>query len=256
MNGQLRGRGAGDLKAAEHASDGDLKRASKATKDLTQAIKDAPPLKRDVTVHRALSASQFAGAKPGDVISDKGFTSTAIDRDVSMVGRGGGQVTALIRLPAGTHAAAGSSRELVLPPGARFKVSDVDGKGNLSLDYLSDGEPREPEEVPDSLVPAALDAEHGLNDAGPEFQGISTHRLAQAAQRLTPTGERRGWLATEGSLSRDPGTGEYVQHVLDRRYSPEPFEHWRGSAEAARDMIIEQLEHFGFSKSDVWRLFS
>ena len=136
MNGQLRGRPAAQLKSDEHATDADLKRAAKATKDLTAAIKNAPPLPRDVTVHRALSAAQFKGAKPGDVISEPGFTSTAIDADVSMVGRGGRQATAEISLPKGTKAAAGSARELVLPPGAKFRVVSNTG-GKLKLEYLA-----------------------------------------------------------------------------------------------------------------------
>lgn len=133
MNGLLRGRDREDLKSSEHATDSDLDRAAKASRDLAAAIRKSPPLPHGMRVYRALSASQFTGAKPGDILSDPGFTSTSVSDDVSMVGRGGVQARAVIDLPEGTRAAAGSERELVLPPGGRFRVVS---SRPLHLEYL------------------------------------------------------------------------------------------------------------------------
>jgi len=130
MNGQLRGLDRKDIKADVSFSDADLARASKASKDLASAIRKAPPLEHDLTVYRGLSADQFGDLKAGQVITDKGFTSTSLTDDVQAVGKARRPATAEILLPKGTRAGAGSSRELILPPGARFKVVEVKGKGN------------------------------------------------------------------------------------------------------------------------------
>lgn len=131
MNGQLRGLDRGGLKKSEHATDSDLARAEKASKDLTAAIRKAPPLEHDLTVYRGFSATQFGDLKPGSVITDKGFTSTSLTDDVQAVGRAGKPATAEIVLPKGTKAAAGSARELVLSPGAKFRVAEVGRKGGV-----------------------------------------------------------------------------------------------------------------------------
>jgi hypothetical protein len=125
MNGQLRGLDKGDIKADVTFDDADLARAKKASKDLHSAIRKAPPLEEPMTVYRGFSADQFGDLQPGMRIADKGFTSTSITNDVGTVGRATKQATAEIVLPAGTKAAAGSSRELVLPPGSKFRVTSV-----------------------------------------------------------------------------------------------------------------------------------
>jgi hypothetical protein len=122
MNGQLRGLDKKDIKADVSFNDSDLERARKASKDLTSAIKKAPPLPEATTVFRGFSADQFGDLKAGAEISDKGFVSTSLTNDVGSVGKAGRQATAEIVLPKGTRAAAGSSRELVLPPGSKFRV--------------------------------------------------------------------------------------------------------------------------------------
>lgn len=131
MNGQLRGLDREGLKKGEHATDSDLVRAEKASKDLTAAIRKAPPLEHDLTVYRGFSADQFGDLKPGSVITDKGFTSTSLTDDVQAVGRARKPATAEIVLPKGTKAAAGSARELILPPGAKFRVVSVGRKGGV-----------------------------------------------------------------------------------------------------------------------------
>lgn len=124
MNGQLRG-----LKINAPAPD--LARARKATKDLQGAISRAPALKEDVTVWRGFNRGQFDLVQ-GAQISDPAFLSTSLTREgAGAVGRaaaGSEQVLAQIRLPAGTRAAAGSLKELVLAPGAQFRVVSVKGK--------------------------------------------------------------------------------------------------------------------------------
>lgn len=131
MNGQLRGLDTGGLKASEHATDSDLARAGKASKDLTAAIRKAPPLEHDLTVYRGFSADQFGDLKPGSKITDKGFTSTSLTDDVGAVGRASKPAVAEIVLPKGTKAGAGSARELILPPGATFRVVETGRKGGV-----------------------------------------------------------------------------------------------------------------------------
>src|SRR5262249_39831285 len=101
-----------------------------------------PPLEHDLTVYRGLSAEQFSDLKPGSVISDKGFTSTSLTDDVQAVGRARQPATAEIILPKGTKAGAGSARELILPPGAKFRVVNVGRKGgvmHLKLELIPPG---------------------------------------------------------------------------------------------------------------------
>lgn len=131
MNGQLRGLDREGLKKGEHATDSDLARAEKASRDLTAAIRKAPPLEHDLTVYRGLSAGQFGDLKPGSVITDKGFTSTSLTDDVQAVGRASKPATAEIVLPKGTKAGAGSARELILAPGSKFRVASVGRKGGV-----------------------------------------------------------------------------------------------------------------------------
>ncbi len=129
MNGELRGQ-------KVDAPEADLKRARKATKDLKQAIAESPPLEQDTIVYRGFSAKQF-DLKPGASIRDEAFLSTSLFADGAGAFSGSGpQVKATIKLPAGTKAAAGSFKELVLPPGSEFKVVSV-GKGTVELELVS-----------------------------------------------------------------------------------------------------------------------
>lgn len=139
MNGQLRGLDAGGLKKSERASDADMTRARAASKNLTAAIKTAPPLKEPTTVYRGFSADQFGKLEAGQTITDKGFVSTSLTDDAGAVGKASRKATAEITLPAGTKAAAGSARELVLPPGAKFKVTSVTTRGgnpHVVMEYV------------------------------------------------------------------------------------------------------------------------
>lgn len=139
MNGQLRGQAADGLKKSERATDTDLARARKASKDLTAAIRTAPPLKEPVTVYRGFSADQFGNLEAGATITDKGFVSTSLTDDAGAVGKASRKATAEITLPAGTRAAAGSARELVLPPGAKFRVTKVTSRGgnpHVTMEYV------------------------------------------------------------------------------------------------------------------------
>jgi hypothetical protein len=132
MNGQLRGVDGGHLKASEHATDADLARARQASKGLAGAIAKAPPLPRDTTVYRGFDAGQFGDLTPGKVITDKGFTSVSVNNDAGAVGRATSKAQAVITLPAGTRAAAGSVRELVLPPGSSFRVVSAQKRGKVT----------------------------------------------------------------------------------------------------------------------------
>lgn len=128
MNGQLRGLDKKNIKADVSFNDADLARARQASKDLTAAIRKAPPLTQPMTVYRGFSADQFGNLKPGDTFTDKGFVSTSLTNDVGSVGKAAKPATAEIRLPKGAKAAAGSSREMVLPPGTKFKILSAGSK--------------------------------------------------------------------------------------------------------------------------------
>lgn len=139
MNGQLRGLDTGGLKRQEHASDADLTRAKGASRALHSAIKAAPPLKDDLTVFRGFSTDQFGKLEPGKILQDKGFTSTALTNDAGAVGKAARKATAEVKLPAGTKAAAGSTRELVLPPNSKFRVVSVTSEGgnpHVVMEYV------------------------------------------------------------------------------------------------------------------------
>ncbi|MGH9058261.1 MAG: ADP-ribosyltransferase, partial [Acidimicrobiales bacterium] len=127
MNGQLRGLDTAGLKTRERASDSDLARAKIASKNLVAAIKTAPPLTGPLTVYRGYDAARYP-SQVGATVTEPAFTSTSLTPNVATVGKATEQAVAEITLPAGTRAAAGSSRELVLPPGAKFKVTKVTTK--------------------------------------------------------------------------------------------------------------------------------
>lgn len=128
MNGELRGQ-------KVDAPEADLKRARQATKDLKSAIDKAPPLEEGIIVHRGFSADQF-DLTPGSTITDQGFVSTSTFKAGAASFQGTGpQVQAKIFLPPGTKAAAGSFKELTLPPGSTFRV--VSRKGaNVELELV------------------------------------------------------------------------------------------------------------------------
>lgn len=139
MNGQLRGLDLDELKKAERASDADLARAKSASRAFAAAIKSAPPLEEPVMVYRGFSADQFGQLEAGKTIVDKGFTSTSLTDDAGAVGKAARKATAEIMLPAGTRAGAGSSRELVLPPGSKFRIVEVTTRGgapHVVMEYL------------------------------------------------------------------------------------------------------------------------
>lgn len=150
MNGQLRGLDTDGLKKSEHASDSDMARARKASKDLTAAIRAAPPLKEDTTVFRGFSADQFGKLSEGQKIMDKGFVSTSLTDDAGAVGKAKSKATAEITLPAGTRAGAGSARELILPPGSSFRVTSVTTRGgapHVMMEYVPPAGGRKPKVV-------------------------------------------------------------------------------------------------------------
>ncbi len=126
MNGQLRGQ-------KVDAPTKDLARAKDASKHLSAAIDKAPPLKEPLTVFRGFSAGQFGKLTPGAKITDKAFVSTALTKAQagSFVSRGD-QAIAKITLPAGTKAAAGSVKELILPPNTSFRVLSVSKSGKVT----------------------------------------------------------------------------------------------------------------------------
>jgi hypothetical protein len=134
MNGQLRGLKKGDIKADMTFNDGDLKRARKASSDLTKGIAKAPPLTEAVQVHRGFDAGQFGDLSAGVTVTDKGFVSTSLTSEgVASVGRAAKPGVMRIELPAGTKAGAGSARELILPPGSSFEVVGVRDEGGTTF---------------------------------------------------------------------------------------------------------------------------
>lgn len=142
MNGQLRGLEFKDLRLAARASEADMARAKVASKNLASAIKTAPPLEHAITVSRAFSADQFGKLKVGQTITDKAFVSVSLTDNTDAVSKVGKTVSAEIELPPGTKAAAGTARELVLPPGATFYVKSVVNKGgsqHVIMDYVLPG---------------------------------------------------------------------------------------------------------------------
>lgn len=176
MNGQLRGVDLPALKAREHASDSDLARAKIASKGLTAAIKTAPPLTEPLTVYRGFSASRYPH-EVGATVTDPGFTSTSLTPDVATVGKATAQATAEITLPAGTRAAAGSSRELVLPPNSKFRVTKVTTRGgvpHVTMEYVLP-----PEKMPVAAsIGEALTAANWVEKAGglpPYIKRIAKH---------------------------------------------------------------------------------
>jgi hypothetical protein len=140
MNGQLRGVDLERLKTTEHASDQELTRARAATKNLVSAIKIAPPLTAPVTVFRGFSADQFGKLEPGKTISDKAFVSVSLtDTAGAVSSRVTRHATATITLPPGTRAAGGTGREMVLPPGATFHITNVTTRGgspHVTMEYV------------------------------------------------------------------------------------------------------------------------
>jgi hypothetical protein len=102
-------------------------------------------LAQDTFVYRGVSKKVLAGAKPGAVITDKGYPSTSLDFSAAAhfagIAEGGGVVTR-IRVPKGRKAGAvdglnkkyPDENEVLLPRGTRFKVvgkSKVSGAGGL-----------------------------------------------------------------------------------------------------------------------------
>lgn len=139
MNGQLRGLDPEELKKAVHASDADLVRAKSATKAFASAIKKAPPLKAPLTVSRGFSADQFGKLTPGQTIQDKAFVSVSLTDDAGAIGKVERHASAEITLPAGTRAGAGYGRELMLPPGAKFRINKVttkNGEPHVLMEYI------------------------------------------------------------------------------------------------------------------------
>ena len=111
-----------------------IAKAQSCILSLPEAIESAPPLPNDTTVYRSFDANQFGHVQPGDVVTDRGFVSTALAPDMAAVA--GAQPSSVghadITLPAGTKAAWcdpdwNSTMELVLPPNSSFRVDKVDG---------------------------------------------------------------------------------------------------------------------------------
>lgn len=118
MNGSLRGH-------SLSAPAADLTRAKEAIKNLDSAITKAPPLKESLLVHRGLSAEQFGALAKGDIVTDSGFTSVSLTPGSGTKGA----ATAVIELPPGMRAAAGRTKELILPRGTKFKVKSYKKNG-------------------------------------------------------------------------------------------------------------------------------
>jgi phage head maturation protease len=227
MNGQLRGLDPEQLKTTEHATDADLQRARKASKDLNSAIAVAPPLKEPLTAFRGFSANQFGNLEVGKKIQDKAFVSLSLTDDAGAVGRATEQATAEIRLPAGTKVAAGSARELILPPGASFTVASTGTKGgkkHFVLDYNPPGgKSKTPAPTPGADSPTLTTQQRGTLHDAHELPGgtmitaaheTSAHPLVKTGhlERTKQTGvykvtdKGRAARATLGADTEDPAT--------------------------------------------------
>lgn len=165
MNGRLRRQDAAEIKADVDVTPALVERSEQATRDLRAAIAAAPPLTEPVVVHRSFSADQFGDLRPGRIVTDEGFVSTSL---TEMDGGGGitGQgrpAIATVTLPAGTRAAAGSYRELVLAPGSKFRVKSVTKRGRTTHVEM--------ELIP---PPGEHDAPTSMSDLAHELDGLST----------------------------------------------------------------------------------
>lgn len=93
-------------------------------KVLDEYIESAPPLDRDLVVHRVVGADMNDVLKPGAEFADHGFTSTSVYPINNYEGPRN-PVMMKILLPAGTHAARpayGHEYELIIARGSRFRV--------------------------------------------------------------------------------------------------------------------------------------
>lgn len=137
INGILRG----------NLYDDDFNDDPKALTDIHNTIKEmdamlalTPPLKSDATVYRGVYGDFVKKLRPGNIVSDSGFVSTAYaigSAEQALSGAEDDELTAMIHInvPKGTRALPGSEMlkklqpdnymeeyELVLPRGSKFKV--------------------------------------------------------------------------------------------------------------------------------------
>lgn len=132
INGQLRGLPPAKIKADVAVNPASLARAKAAVKDIDAAIHSAPPLADPILVHRTFAADQFGELATGKVVHDRGYTSTSLTPVTASSKNPTGNAVAHITLPAGTRAAAGQSRELVLPRGSSFRITAISNKAGVT----------------------------------------------------------------------------------------------------------------------------
>ncbi|MER5420342.1 ADP-ribosyltransferase [Streptosporangium roseum] len=137
MQGALRGKGKDD----QQFDDADLARATRANRQLNDAIRKAPPLTEPMTVYRSLSAEQIATLTPGATMGDKGFVSTSLRPPR----KGAKAATVEIALPTGTKAAVGAEGEMILPASGRFRVVSVEdnnGVPHVRMEFVPRASPK------------------------------------------------------------------------------------------------------------------
>ena len=239
MNGQLRGLDPAALKSSEHASDDDLRRARKASKDLAAAIRKAPPLKQDTTVYRGFDAAQFGDLEPGKVVKDPGFVSTSVTDDAGAVGRAKSAGQMKLTLPAGTRVAAGSVRELILPPGSSVRVTGVTRKGSVTsvtAELVQPGTSLTGEPHPAAVSLAAQATADGPDD--PAAAMATARHLHDTAQHLA---------SASGHLdkAREAPPGDPDGHIS------ETARHLDGALTSAHDLAAHLRDRYPAEGADL-----
>lgn len=220
MNELLRGTPVDEVKKLADATDRDITMAGIASLHLHQAILNSPPIKKPLTVFRQMGSIE--PPKKNDVLTEDGFTSTSLINNNAM----GLGTTAEIRLPIGTKALGGLSREMILPPGARFKVVQTSRRGDRPhyvMTYLIPGVP---------VQKSAYDDSEKRDESGKWTSGSMTARRGPS-QRFDPI-STEGWQKVGGQKGSNPG-GMFKDHDGGKWYvkASKSEKHARNEALAA-----------------------
>lgn len=157
-------------------------RDKKIVKHLDEVISSAKPTKADTTVYRGITADsdfakKLASAKEGEVISDKAFMSTSVNKSKALEyardagdagskkGKSGGVVME-INVPKGTktinlsgESDVNSNEEVILGRGTSVKVTSVTKKGGetpVKVDVVKSEAPSKEKAAPTGSPPEPL----------------------------------------------------------------------------------------------------
>jgi hypothetical protein len=110
---------------------------------LEKIVRNAPPLEKDVYVYRGIGKlPRKLGLEVGTEFRDKGFVSTALSTKLENFNDMATFIK--IRVPKGTRAlfvdsiSVHNERELILAPGAKFKINTIkEGKAGGPMYHVS-----------------------------------------------------------------------------------------------------------------------